>query len=156
MGNRYLFSLLCLSMLFGGVAVAGTPSYLTLDLESGNSVSYVLSDAPVINYYGDSIIVKGSVTSGYKISEVRRYYFTDSEVTSVPDVKNVKYVYVDNQNVMAEGLKAGTEALLYNSAGQLVSRSRVSADGTLAMALPNIAGVYILRVEEQSVKLIKE
>lgn len=137
-------------------ASASLPTHLTFDLVSGSSVSYALDESPTITYEGDSLFVNGKLRRSFALSDIDKYRFSDDGLTDLPKDKVTRLIYVDNQTVSLEGLPANSSAYLYNLSGVLLTTEKVKADGTAKILLPQVAGLYILKVEGQIVKLLKE
>lgn len=151
--------------LIGGMLLlaATTPSFavcsfVTIEMTDGVKKSYLLVDAPKISYTADSLIVSGTVNESFALSKVDFYNFTDSDVSAVPVVNNneVRISYYDNSHIRAEGLQPGTLVTLFSTTGAVVSQLVASESGSADLVLPPTAGIYILKTNTQSVKLVKE
>lgn len=133
-------------------------SYVTVNLADGSKYSYLLSETPKISYSADSLLVKGSVSAGFEIKKVDSYNFTESDLSKTPVWKSneSRIVYLDNSQVKAEGVQPNSVVALYTSAGVAIQQTKANDEGVATLDLPQTKGVYILKTNSQSVKLVKE
>lgn len=133
-------------------------TYVTIEQDNGVWTSYLLADAPKFTYTNDSLMVSGNVSATYPLSTIINYHFADTDESEVPLLKKdeTRISYYDNQNVKVEGLEANTTVSLFNASGMLQKEVKVNADGTAEMAMPQQAGIYLLKVNTQTLKLIKK
>ena len=84
--------------------------------------------------------------------------FEDSEESGIPAVASneVRVTYLDNQNILVEGLKAGSNVELFSLLGQLIEKKSTKDGEALQFKLPNDKGVYVLKVDNQSIKIVKK
>ena len=140
-------------------AAFADPSVVTIEFKDLTKKSFVLADSPVFQYRNDSLIVNGSASTAYQFEKVAKYYFSDGgEPSGIPAVaeNEVRVTYLDNQHIQVEGLAANSQVVLFSILGQNIER-KVSKDGEAVLfTLPGAKGVYVLNVDGQSVKLIKE
>lgn len=140
-------------------AVFADPAYVTIELKDLTKKSFVLADSPVFQYRNDSLVVNGSASTSYQFEKVARYYFSDAgETSGIQAVaeNEVRVTYLDNQHIQVEGLVANSQVGLFSILGQSIEQ-KVSKEGEVVrFTLPNAKGVYILKVDGQSIKLIKE
>ncbi len=151
--------------LFGGLlamaSIAPTfaeTTHVTVDLTDGTKVSYLLAESPKITYSADSFIVSGPARAAFELSKVDSYHFTDGTVSDVQMLgsNEIRITYSDNSHVKAEGLRPNSSAILYSVAGSAIQKMNASAEGVAELGLPQAKGVYILKTDSQTVKLIKE
>lgn len=153
-----------LSFLGAMLAIASTASmsaetsYVTVNLNNGSRYSYLLSSAPKISYSNDSMLISGSANTGFLLSDVGTYNFTEGNLTDTPVIESndFRISYTDNSNVKAEGLQPNSSVALYSIAGAFIKQANASEDGVAEIGLPQAKGVYILKTNSQTVKLIKE
>ncbi|MBO7608396.1 MAG: T9SS type A sorting domain-containing protein [Paludibacteraceae bacterium] len=135
------------------------PSFVTIEFKDLTKKSFLLAESPVFQYKNDSLVVNGSASTTYQFDKVAKYYFSDAgESSSIPAVaaNEVRVTYLDNQHIQVEGLTANTQVALFSILGQTIEQ-KVSKEGeAVRFTLPGAKGVYILKVDGQSVKLIKE
>ncbi|MBO4805008.1 MAG: T9SS type A sorting domain-containing protein [Paludibacteraceae bacterium] len=133
------------------------PSLVTVELKNDEKKTFVLAESPVFQYRNDSLVVNGNASTSYLFDEVRKYYFSGGNA-GIPNIESneVRVTYVDNQHVQVEGLKENSRVGIFSLLGQSFDQ-KVSKNGeSLQFTIPDAKGVYILRINEQSIKLIKE
>ena len=133
-------------------------THVTVDLTDGTKFSYLLSESPKISYKADSFIVSGPARAAFELSKVDSYHFTDGSLSDIAVLgsKEVRITYSDNSHVKAEGLQPYSSVILYSVAGSAIQKVNASAEGVAELGLPQSKGVYILKTDSQTVKLIKE
>lgn len=138
------------------------PNAVMIELKDHTTYSYVLEDSPKLQYRNDSLIVEGSVSTSYSFSDVSKYYFAAIPMpccnVGVPEVEanEVRVTYLDNKNVLIEGLSESAQVGLFTVLGELIKQTNSSENGVVQLSLPDIKGVYIVKVNDQSIKLIKK
>ena len=157
MRNRSLCLLLG-AMGFLGTAYAVDPALVTIEFKDSTKKTFsLLTESPVFQYRNDSIVVTGAASTSYPFEEVRKYYFDGGSSGIQPVTSNeVRVSYIDNRNVLVEGLTAGSQVGLFSILGQKLEQKTSSAGDPVQLVLPDAKGVYVLRVNEQTIKLIKE
>ena len=133
-------------------------THVTVDLTDGTKVSYLLAESPKISYSADSFIVSGPARAAFELSKVDSYHFTDGTVSDAQILgsNEIRITYSDNSHVKAEGLQPNSSVILYSVAGSAIQKVNASAEGVAEIKLPQAKGVYILKPDSQTVKLIKE
>ena len=151
-------SLILLSMMGLGSSMLAEPSQVTVEFSDFTKKSFVLAESPTFQYKNDSLVINGSASTTYPFAQVRKYYFEDGDLAKMPSVESneVRVTYLDNQHIQIEGLKENSQVALFSILGQLIEIKSSQAGETVQMTLPNIKGVYVLKFNEQIVKLIKE
>lgn len=151
-------SLILLSMMGLGSSMLAEPSQVTVEFSDFTKKSFVLAESPTFQYRNDSLVINGSASTTYPFAQVRKYYFEDGDLAKMPSVESneVRVTYLDNQHIQIEGLKENSQVALFSILGQLIEIKSSQAGETVQMTLPNIKGVYVLKFNEQIVKLIKE
>ena len=145
------------------LAMASAPTFaetthVTVDLTDGTKFSYLLSESPKISYKADSFIVSGPARAAFELSKVDSYHFTDGTVSdaAVVESNEIRITYSDNSHVKVEGLQPKSSVVLYSVAGTAIQEVNATEIGVAELALPQTKGVYILKTNSQTVKLIKK
>ena len=151
-------SLVGAMMAITSVPMLAATTHVTVDLTDGSKFSYLLSESPKISYKADSFIVSGPARAAFELSKVDSYHFTDGIVSDAAVVGNneIRIIYSDNSHVKAEGLQPNSSVVLYSVAGATIQQVNATEDGVAELALPQAKGVYILKTNSQTVKLVKE
>ncbi len=152
-----------LSLIGAIMAMASAPAFaetthVTVDLTDGTKFSYLLSESPKISYKADSFIVSGPARAAFELSKVDSYHFTDGTVSdaAVVESNEIRITYSDNSHVKVEGLQPKSSVVLYSVAGTAIQEVNATEIGVAELALPHTKGVYILKTNSQTVKLIKK
>lgn len=151
-------SLLLLSMMGLGSSMLAGPSQVTVEFKDLTKKSFVLAESPTFQYKNDSLVINGSASTTYSFGQVKKYYFEDGELSKLSSVEanEVRVTYLDNQHVQIEGLKENSQVALFSVLGQMIEKKISQSGEVIQLTLPNTKGVYILKINEQIVKLIKE
>ena len=141
-----LASVLCLAALLhaeGVLKINGTPVEKTLVRiqASENNILVLFDDNTVAMYPMNSAVI--DFTEGTGIATLNKTQFFVSK-TVVSDQLHV------------EGLETGNILAIYNASGQLVSKAKAEAASHIFNVSGLAHGVYILRVNNNSIKFIKE
>ena len=156
MKRKILLSVLCL--MLGSMSTFAECQYLTIEKKSGAKISFLLSDNPVITYDRACLIINGSQSTSYYLSDVKKYYFSEMNLNRVNNEKSEVFcsVSMDENAIRVQNVPVGIKVNLYNTNGVVVATSIVDYEGTASLTLPGQKGVYVLSVENQSFKLIRK
>lgn len=138
--------------------VSAVSSFVTVDLNDGTKCSYLLSESPKISYSNDSLFVSGPANAAFKLSDVDAYYFTESDLSKNPLLGSdeIRISYLDNRHVKVEGLQPNSPVVLYATNGVIVKQTNANNAGVAEIELPQVKGIYVLKTNTQTVKLVKE
>ena len=155
MKKRSLLLLFATIGLWG--SVCANPTFVTIEFKDLSKKSFVLAESPVFQYRNDSLVVNGSASTGYQFEKVAKFYF-EGELSSIPTIaaNEVRVTYLDNQHIQVEGLAANSQVGLFSVLGQLIEQKTAKEGEAVLFTLPAAKGVYILKVNEQSIKIIKK
>lgn len=109
-----------------------------------------------VRYHNDSLYLEGGISTVYAFSDVKSYFYVGQSL-SLPYITDneVKYILLENGNIEISGLNGVTDISLYTSLGQLINHF-VSKEEKVQIELPNPKGLYILKVNNKSIKITKE
>ena len=155
MKKRSLLLLFATIGLWG--SVCANPTFVTIEFKDLSTKSFVLAESPVFQYRNDSLVVNGSASTGYQFEKVAKFYF-EGELSSIPTIaaNEVRVTYLDNQHIQVEGLAANSQVGLFSVLGQVIEQKSAKEGEAVLFTLPAAKGVYILKVNEQSIKIIKK
>ena len=155
MKKRSLLLLFATIGLWG--SVCANPTFVTIEFKDLSKKSFVLAESPVFQYRNDSLVVNGSASTGYQFEKVAKFYF-EGELSSIPTIaaNEVRVTYLDNQHIQVEGLAANSQVGLFSVLGQVIEQKSAKGGEAVLFTLPAAKGVYILKVNEQSIKIIKK
>lgn len=139
---------------------ADSQNALIVEKNDGEIHSYLLSEQPKITYEVDKFVVHSNVEVKYDLSDINQYRFQKVGQNGLDvakaDEKNLIITYQDNQHVSISGLADKSLVGLFNSSGQLIKNVQMGENGTETITLPSAAGVYVLKVNGQTIKVIKK
>ena len=148
----------CLLVLLMGMQqlLAEKAVFLIFEMKTGATYSFLLSEYPVITFDDEHTIVNSDIASTYVTDEIDNYHFVEREISRIEPIKKdeIRFAYLDRSNVNIYGLKNGQEVQLFNLSGLLLKKE-IATSETLTVNLPEKKGIYILKIGNLSVKVIK-
>lgn len=151
--NKLLLSLLLLCTAISGFATDYT---LVVSMKSGQSESFVLAEKPTIKFTTSGMLINSeSAVAAYDRDAVEKFYFVEG-TTAVETVKdsNFSFTFVDGENVIITG--ASGEVRVYGSNGQLVHRHTVAGSGANISLADMEKGIYLININNRTIKIIKK
>ena len=140
------------------IAIAGTATaqHMVVETAGGNEV-FTLENLKQITFNGTTVNIEQSngEKSSASMGDIKRIYFDD--MSSIADVNaqgNNLVEYLSHDEI-AINSQAGSIVTLYNLTGAQLLTRRIDAQGeTISIAgLPQ--GIYIIKAEERTTKIIK-
>ena len=140
------------------IAIAGTATaqHMVVETAGGNEV-FTLENLKQITFNGTTVNIEQSngEKSSATMGDIKRIYFDD--MSSIADVNaqgNNLVEYLSHDEI-AINSQAGSMVTLYNLTGAQLLTRRIDAQGeTISIAgLPQ--GIYIIKAEERTTKIIK-
>ena len=127
---------------------------------NGSKVYYELNDMPETTFENGNLVIKTKNASvSYPLTEVLRYTYDGLSTKGVSEARSVNKALVKREpnTVTLANLKKGTEVQLFNSEGTLLD-TKVSngKDHVVVSVAPYPCGVYLVKYESQTLKLIKQ
>ena len=148
-----IFSLLCL--VLGTHAEA---KYMTIEMKTGTTISFLLADNPVITYNNESLVINNDIKTTYSFEDVKNYHFTESFATGVNALptNGLRIVWIDDETIVVQNAQPNSIIAITAVNGVVVSQARTAADGISTVRMPSKAGVYVLSVDKQSFKFTRK
>jgi hypothetical protein len=151
--------------LVASAAVSGTARQQVLVIVSGSdSVAFALTDAPVITYEGNNLVVKSLGDSLVADLAGVRYFFEERSIAdnTTTAINNVTLPGIGKEKPqmgfadgMVSGLRAGDVVRVYRINGTLVKTVKADTQGHAALELSQLPnGVYIIKTPNNSIKII--
>lgn len=141
---KKLFALMAI-LGFAGLAHAGEKA-LQIEFRNGTKAVYSLSKQPVVTFAGSDFTIKtADAETSYPRADVSHFSFVQEE-SGITDVKNTtRYSYIDGVFSCQ-----GHAIEVYDLSG------RRTASGSDAVSLRELNdGVYVVRANNQSIKVVK-
>lgn len=151
--------LLLLVMMLLPVVAMADETVLIVELNSGETVQYLLLDKPTLTMDGTRINISTvNVQTGFEREEVKRFYFT-TEPTDVKEVANKTLVchQIDNNQLEIIGLSQDDHVDVFNMAGNPIGNITRTKDRVVVNLSAHQKGVYLIQIgNSQTIKFIKK
>lgn len=161
---KYFISLLFLLSLHAYVFASNEPSQLVVKLNDNTEKIFILANKPVITFDTEKFYINTSDFST-ELSNVQEFYFQTETATGIEVVKKTDgtasssiftFRFVDGHTVYIDGLDDSAHISVYSLSGaQVNARIDKSNDRAVVDFGNQPAGVYIIRANKQSFKIIK-
>ena len=138
--------ILVAGLFLGGVLCANaTVRYMTVEHKSGKKCSFLLDDNPVVTYSDGNLVVNGSATTSYAISDVKDFHFTVGDESGVKNIESdlLRIINVDDKTIRIENAPVNIEVMMMNINAALKSSdvfmSYLAIVGKIAIDMSNTA-----------------
>ena len=125
----------------------------------GTKAYYELNDMPESTFEDGKLVIRTqSATVEYPMSEVLRYTYDGVGTNGVSKARGLHGAMVKRElnSVTIVNLKEGSQVQLFNSEGALLDTKTSNGDEPIVISVANQPnGVYIVKYESQTLKLIK-
>ena len=130
---------------------------VVVETTDGERMEYLLSDNPrIVHQDAMVILTTNSVNVEFQSSKVSKVYL--STTTAIEKVKAAEgKIYLQQDAVFLKGFGANEPVALYGTDGNQLWQQRTDNDGLLMFSLSSLPqGIYIIKTNHQSVKIIKK
>lgn len=132
-------------------------AYMTVELNSGSKYNFLLADKPVLTYKNMELVVNGEAATSYAIDDVKKYYFTDSDMTeSELTGGNLPAFSVTDSKVDIINATPSLKVSLLAANGIVLETVTANEGGNATLTLPQAKGIYVLVVGNQSFKIVRK
>lgn len=144
------------------MAEESTSTVLVVELQDGDVHCYEAKKKPIITFNNDAVIVTtGTSSFEYAKNVFSRMFFKKQEIeTGINDVvanyhrPSITFRYIDDETIEVLTELKGL-LRMYNLNGQLVATKNVT-NGTAFISLSEIpSGIYLLNINNQTIKFCK-
>ena len=148
-----ILSLICLSL-----AAFAESQYMIVEMKNGTSVSFLLADKPVVTFQNSYLEINKDAQTTYAIENVNKFYFKEGESTNneITPVESLRVISVDENTLEVQNAQPNLTVSLLSIMGVTISQVNVNEEGSALINMPDRAGVYLLLVGNQSVKIIRK
>ena len=155
MKKHFLFALSSICLALG---IHAESNYMTVELNNGSMISFLLADNPVITYQSESLVINKDEKTSYNFEDVKNYHFTKDNKTKAEDVlsKSLRFIQVDEETIEVQNAQPNTYVILTAINGTTLSKAKVDENGKAIVKLPNQTGVFILSAGIQSFKILRK
>lgn len=133
---------------------------IIVELTSGKTVEYRLSDSPKLTYDGKTIILKAKgMKVEYVPSEIAKVKTGIVSVSSGIDVLKATQgtIKLDAGLIRLTGFAKGEKVRIYSSDGVLATSYHISEVGSLVIPISSLpSGISIIKVNQQNIKITKQ
>ena len=145
----------CACLFFGSVMVHAAPKQLNVLLQSGEIVSVKFDENSAIRFSDGIMNIDSDSTTRILISEIDNLYFSELTLSDISEKKVDYGIFFDRESgsVCLSGVM-GKSIMLSNVNGT-VFYTKQSENDIVTVPVPSSKGVYILKVDKQSYKIIK-
>ena len=136
--------------------------YLVIEETDGTTSQFALTDAPLITFNGDQLVVTSAGDElSFALSGVKNYHFDKEEITTAiddapvaPNANGESTPTIAFGEAKFSGLKEGTRIVVYTAEGRMVSSATAGRNGDVSINLRSLPqGIYILRTPSNSYKI---
>lgn len=137
------------------------PKFETLVLwhANGKTTEISLSKKPQIQFAPDKVLVKGAgINFEYPLSDIVKFtYKKEDIINDIDNPTNQADFTRDNERIVFTGIKSTDEVALYKLNGSRVDIQLKAVDDSLVLPLNSVPqGIYLLRINSQTFKIIKK
>ena len=151
-----------MALLFMVTAVstwAQTSPQLVVWQKSGEKVYFELNEMPETTFENGLLVIKTSNASvQYQLENIMRYTYEGVVATGI-DLKGSERAVIiskDGDSVTMRNLRNGTTVNVYSANGMLIEQCKATANQPLTISVgQRPAGVYIVKSETETIKLMK-
>ena len=146
------------AVMLPALVCTASNNWMVVEQRNGDKSGFLLADNPMVRYTGGDLVVNGSASTSYALSNVLNYHFSENAESGVDGVGSdvLRVVGLDEQTLQVQNGKPQSAVSLLNVGGVLLSTQQTDADGSVTVALPQQKGVYVLYVGGKSFKLIRK
>ena len=144
------------------LTIAAIPSFgqrILLEKSDNAKLPVALQNFRRITFSGSTVNImrNDGTTIGTEMSDIVRIYFDDyTSINQVDFSDNKELISYISSDEVAVNCNAGEEIAIYNISGSRVQQTVQDSDGG-SISIANLPkGIYLLRANRQTVKLIKK
>lgn len=149
--------IVCACLLFGCVMAHAAPKQLNVLLQSGEVVSVKFDENSVIRFTDGIMNVVADSTTQFQILDVDNFNFSELGLSDASEAKADQLVVFNSYDGLITLSKVqGKHVSLLDVNGVVYYISNNKNEDFLAIPVPSKKGVYVLKVDKQSYKIIKK
>lgn len=143
-------------MLLLGLTIHAEDMYLVVELKDNSTYDFVLAEKPIITFESGELVVNGDASTSYVIGNVKNCHFS-KEKTSAEAVKvnELRVIYVDDNTIQVQNAVANAQVSVFNVSGAVFSDQKTDENGLVTIQLPNQKGVYVVKINDKSFKVVR-
>lgn len=146
-------------MLGYAYSASAEPTHVVIELNSDEQFQFNLNDSPVFTHSNGNLVVNGSSSTSYAISEVKNFHFFTSEDSKAENLAKemLQIIAVDDNTIEVHNIPEQVANVeLVNAAGMVLNSYRADSEHRVTISLPRQAGVYIMVAGNKSFKIVRK
>lgn len=153
------FSCIILALMLSVVAKASAENVnaLVLHLTSGNQVTCLLDEKPVVTFKSDELVITTHMNVvSYKASDVTKFTYTYADPTAISSVRTGSAFSFNGNTLQVSNLTPSSLVSVYAVGGILVTSAKTDNNGSVVLTLPEQSGtVYIVKTSVANFKITR-
>lgn len=152
--KKIILSLFC-CWAVGSIAFAESVSALVLNYRNGTQHTVQLQHKPMLTLEDGMLkITSASDNLEVMFADIADFHFSDL-TTEINPISSAVGIVVKDGAICVEGEQAGTQVIVTNLSGQVVTATRVDSNGNAQILLNTLSsGTYVVRTKHASFKIL--
>ena len=154
-GLAYPFAVLVLMLSTASKASDENVNALVLHLSSGNRVTYLLDEKPVVTFKGGELVITTHMNViSYQESGVTKFTFAYADPSDISSVKSGSTFSFNGKALQVSNLAPLSQVSVYTQGGVLVTSAKTDSNGSVMLTLPEQSGaVYVVKTSVANFKI---
>lgn len=158
-GFGWAFSCCVSALMLSGAmkASAENVNALVLHLTSGNQVTCLLDEKPVVTFKSDELVITTHMNMvSYKASDVTKFTYTYADPAGISSVRTGSAFSFNGKTLQVSNLTPSSQVSVYTIDGILMTSAKTDGNGSVVLTLPEQSGaVYIVKTSVANFKITK-
>ena len=155
----WTFSCAVSALMLSTVAKASAENVnaLVLHLTSGNQVTCMLDEKPMVTFKSDELVITTHMNVvSYQASDVMKFTYTYADPTNISSVRTSSTFSFNGKVLLVSNLAPSSQVSVYTVDGILVASAKTGKNGSAALTLPEQSGaVYVVKTSVANFKITK-
>lgn len=141
--------------LFAATTIsAQSLDYLTFRLLNGNEYSQNIASGATITFTNTSLVVQATEPSlEFSLTDLEALFFT-AEPTGINDLETLDASVRYTGGTLHVEAPVGSKVGVYSLDGRTIATLKKNTDGNERFSLPLNKGIYVIRIDQQSFKIL--
>lgn len=158
-GFGWAFSCTVSALMLSTVAKASAENVnaLVLHLTSGNQVTCLLDEKPVVTFKSDELVITTHMNVvSYQASDVAKFTYIYADPTDISSVRIGSAFSFNGKTLQVSNLTPSSQVSVYTVDGILVTSAKTDNHGSVSLTLPKQSGaVYIVKTSVANFKITR-
>jgi hypothetical protein len=130
--------------------------YLTFRLLNGNEYSLNIASGATITFTNTSLVAQTTEPSlEFSLTDLEALFFT-AEPTGINDLETLDASVRYTGGTLHVEAPAGSKVGVYSLDGRTIATLKKNTDGNERFSLPLNKGIYVIRIDQQSFKILAQ